>query len=54
MIVKYATMLMTPQNEKNTLKNTLLRLEHETETIICWFESNYMKLNTDKYKYEHI
>ena len=31
-----------------SLKNTLLRLEHEAETIICWFESNYMKLNTEK------
>ena len=50
----------TPFVCDRSLKNTLLRLEHETETIICWFESNYMKLNTDKChlmiggnKYEH-
>ena len=38
-----------------------MKLEHDSETSICWFESNYMKLNTDKChliiagnKYEHI
>ena len=24
-------------------------LEHDTARTVCWFESNYMKLNTDKY-----
>ena len=38
-----------------------MKLEHDSESAICWFESNYMKLNTDKChllipvnKYEHI
>ena len=26
----------------------LMRLEHDSELAVCWFESNYMKLNTDK------
>ena len=27
----------------------LMRLEHATALTVCWFESNYMKLNTDTY-----
>ena len=26
----------------------LMHLEHDTTLTVCWFESNYMKLNTDK------
>ena len=36
-------------------------LEENAEIVLCWFENNYLKLNTDKchlivsgYKYEHI
>ena len=25
-----------------------MRLEHDSALAMCWFESNYMKLNTDK------
>ena len=25
-----------------------MHLEHDTAFTVCWFESNYMKLNTDK------
>ena len=25
-----------------------MHLEHDTALTVCWFESNYMKLNTDK------
>ena len=25
-----------------------MRLEHDSALAVCWFESNYMKLNTDK------
>ena len=46
---------------EGSLKTVILKLEHDSETAICWFESNYMKLNTDKChliiagnKYEHI
>ena len=38
-----------------------MKLEQDSETAICWFESNYMKLHTDKChliivsnKYEHM
>ena len=43
------------------LENVVSKLEHDTEIAICWFDSNYMKLNTDKChllmagnKHEHI
>ena len=26
----------------------LMRLEHDSALAVCWFENNYMKLNTDK------
>ena len=26
-----------------------MRLERDSALAVCWFESNYMKLNTDKY-----
>ena len=33
--------------DKN-VEQVLIRLEHDSLIAICWFESNYMKLNTDK------
>ena len=30
------------------LDELLMCLEHDTVLAVCWFESNYMKLNTDK------
>ena len=30
------------------LDEILMRLEHDSALAVCWFESNYMKLNTDK------
>ena len=43
------------------LENVVSKLEHDTEIAICWFDSNYLKLNTDKChllmagnKHEHI
>ena len=43
------------------LENVVSKLEHDTEIAICWFDSNYMKLNTDNChllmagnKHEHI
>ena len=42
-------------NEK--LQQVMTRLEHDSEIAICWFENNYMKLNTILiygHKYEHI
>ena len=51
----------TPYVCEGNLENVILKLEHDSGTAICWFESNYMKLNTDKChliiagnKYEHI
>jgi len=44
-----------------SLKNLLLRLEHDSLLAISWFDNNYMKLNSDKchllvsgQKFEHI
>ena len=31
-----------------SLDELLMRLEHDSALAVCWFESNYMKLNTDK------
>ena len=37
------------------LENVVSKLEHDTEIAICWFDSNYVKLNTDKcHLLEHI
>ena len=51
----------TPYVCNENLQQVMTRLEHDTATAICWFESNYMKLNTDKchllisgHKYEHM
>ena len=51
----------TPFVCDESLENVVSKLEHDTEIAICWFDSNYMKLNTDKChllmagnKHEHI
>ena len=31
------------------LDELFMRLEHDTALTVCWFESNYIKLNTDKW-----
>ena len=31
-----------------SLDEFLMHLEHDSALAVCWFESNYMKLNTDK------
>ena len=31
-----------------SLDELLMRLEHDSALAVCWFESNYIKLNTDK------
>ena len=31
-----------------SLDELLMRLEHDPALAVCWFESNYIKLNTDK------
>ena len=31
-----------------TLDELLMHLEHDSALAVCWFEGNYMKLNTDK------
>ena len=31
-----------------SLDELSMRLEHDSALAVCWFESNYMKLNTDK------
>ena len=31
-----------------SLDELLMRLEDDSVLAVCWFESNYMKLNTDK------
>ena len=31
-----------------SLDELLMCLEHDSALAVCWFESNYMKLNTDK------
>ena len=43
------------------MKTLISRLEHDSDLVIEWFESNYMKLNQDKchllvsgYKHENI
>ena len=38
----------TPHVCDGNIKQVLIRLEHDSAIAICWFESNYMKLNTDK------
>ena len=38
----------TPHACDTNLDELLLCLEHDTVLTVCWFESNYMKLNTDK------
>ena len=38
----------TPYVCDSNLKTVLERLEHNSELAIAWFETNYMKLNTDK------
>ena len=38
----------TPFAFDESLENVVSKLEHDSEIAICWFESNYMKLNTDK------
>ena len=38
----------TPHACDTNLDQLLMRLEHDTPLSVCWFESNYMKLNTDK------
>ena len=30
------------------LENALMSLEEDSEMTICWFENNYMKINTDE------
>ena len=34
------------------LKSIIARLEHDAALAIEWFESNYMKLNQDKYHFQ--
>ena len=31
-----------------SLDELLMRLEHDSALAVCWFENNYIKLNTDK------
>ena len=38
----------TPFACSTELKDVLISLEHDTVLAISWFDSNYMKLNTDK------
>ena len=38
----------SPQACDINLDKILMRLEHDSALAVCWFESNYMKLNTDK------
>ena len=38
----------TPHVCDGSIKQVLIRLEHDSAIAICCFESNYMKLNTDK------
>ena len=51
----------TPYVCDESIKNALWLLEENTELALCWFENNYMKLNTDKchlivsgYKHEQV
>ena len=39
----------TPFVCNETFKSVLDKLERNSELVIFWFETNYMKLNTDKY-----
>ena len=39
----------TPHACDINLDELLMHLEHNTAFTVCWFESNYRKLNTDKY-----
>ena len=38
----------TPHVCDGNIKQILIRLEHASAIAICWFESNYMNLNTEK------
>ena len=38
----------TPYVCNSNLKSVLETLEHNSELTIAWFETNYMKLNTNK------
>ena len=38
----------TPNACDVKLNEVLRRLEHDTALAVCWFDSNFMKLNTDK------
>ena len=38
----------TPYVCDEKLENVVSKLENDSDIAICWFESNYMKLNTDK------
>ena len=38
----------TPHACDTNLDKLLMCIEHVTAVTICWFENNYMKLNTDK------
>ena len=38
----------SPHASDISLDELLMRLEHDSALAVCWFESNYMKLNTDK------
>ena len=38
----------SPQACDINLDKILMRLEHDSALAVCWIESNYMKLNTDK------
>ena len=51
----------TPYVCDESIKDVLWLLEENTELALCWFENNYMKLNTDKchlivsgYKHEQV
>ena len=37
----------TPHVCDGNIEQILISLEHDSAIAICWFESNYMKLNTD-------
>lgn len=39
---------MLPMIKYQNLENALMSLEEDSEMTICWFENNYMKINTDE------
>ena len=47
-IQRFVTLLITPHTCDTNLDELLMCLEHDTALTVCWFESNYMKLNTGK------